>query len=136
MKSKLSGRILPVFVLAAGFLTSGFVRADQPEQVATVEQLKSEAFKALKEGQVDRTTQLIAKAATMDPSLTQISAWVKQFDDQRLDFATERHKQFDKAVGDVHKILDAGKDSYASNFAARAYLLADDKEAFRKEPWI
>ncbi|HTL29727.1 MAG TPA: S41 family peptidase [Tepidisphaeraceae bacterium] len=121
MKSKLSGRILPVFVLIAGFLTAGFVRADQPEQVATVEQLKSEAFKALKEGQFDRTTQLIAKAATMDPSLTQISTWIKQFD---------------KAVGDVHKILDGGKDSYAITFAARAYLLADDKEAFRKEPWI
>jgi carboxyl-terminal processing protease len=137
MKKLMRGRIAAALLVAGGLLVSGLVRGDQqPEQVATVEQLKSEAFKALKEGQFDRTTQLITKAATLDPSLTQISAWIKQFDDQRVGFAAERHKQFEKAVADVHKILDGKKDSYAITFAARAYLLADDKEAFRKEPWV
>lgn len=136
MKQLMSGRIAAVAFVLSGLLVGGFVRADEPQQVATVEQLKTEAFKALKEGQFDRTTQLISKAATMDPSLNQISSWIKQFDDQRVDFATERHKQFEKAVADVHKVLDGHKDSYAITFAARAYLLADDKEAFRKEDWI
>jgi carboxyl-terminal processing protease len=139
MKQAKRGRIAAAALLVAGGLfVSGFVRAEneKPQQVATVEQLKSEAFKALKEGQFDRTTQLISKAASLDPSLTQISAWIKQFDDQRVDFAAERHKQFDKAVADTHKILNAHKDAYAINFAQRAYLLADDKEAFRKEPWV
>src|SRR5215216_7893200 len=95
---------------------TGLVRADTPaanDQVASVQQLKSEAFKALKGGNFDRTNELIAKAASMssDPALTQMSMWVKEFDTQRLTFAGERHKQYEKAVGDVRKLLDNHKDT-------------------------
>src|SRR5579862_9726457 len=115
-------------------LTTSFLRADTPanQEVASVQQLKTEAFKALRGGDFDRTNELIAKAAGIanDPSLTQMSAWVKDFDTQRQTFQAERHKQYDKAVADVQKLTENHKDTYAIDAAARAYSLADDKDAF------
>jgi hypothetical protein len=71
-----------------------------------------------------------------DPHLVQMSSWVSDFETQRQAFSAERHKQYDKAVGDVKKLLDNQKDAYAIDAAARAYSLADDKEAFLKETWV
>ena len=126
-------------LLAVIVVCGGLLRADTPsnQEVASVDQLKSEAFKALRGGDFDKSNELIAKAADMahDPNLTQMSTWVKDFDTQRQGFLAERRKQYDKAVGDVHKLLDNKKDTYAIDAAARAYSLADDKDAFRKEVW-
>jgi carboxyl-terminal processing protease len=107
-------------------------------QVATVEQLKLDAFHALKYGKFEQSNDLLAKAAAIsqDPQVQQMSTWVKQFETQRQEFAAERHKQFDKAVGDVHKLIDNHKESYALDATAKAALLADDKKAFRAEPWV
>jgi carboxyl-terminal processing protease len=108
------------------------------QQLATVDQLKAEAFKALKAGQFDRTSELLTKASASanDPKLTQMAEWTKAFEDQRQTFVAERHKQFEKAVGDVKKLVDNKKNDYALDYVARAHLLADDKKAFRAEPWV
>ncbi len=105
---------------------------------ASVERLKLEAFQALKVGQFDRSDQLLHQAASLsdDPTLRRMSAWTRQFESQRQTFVNERRRQFDKAVGDVHKLISAGKEGFAVDAAARAYLLADDKKAFRHEPWV
>ena len=125
---------------AAGIGLPMLVHAEQPaaEQLATVDQLKAEAFKALKAGQFDRTSELLSKASAgaNDPALTKMAQWTKAFEDQRQTFVAERHKQFDKAVGDVKMLLKNHKDDYALDYAARAYLLADDKKAFRNEKWV
>src|SRR5437773_4837095 len=115
--------------------------ADSPpagQQVAAVEQLKSEAFAALKTGQFEQTDALISKAASIshDPVTSQMSAWVKQFEQQRQQFVAERHKQYEKSVADVQKLLAAHMDNYAIDAAARAFSLAEDKDAFHKEPWV
>ncbi|MEA2708971.1 MAG: carboxyl-terminal processing protease [Phycisphaerales bacterium] len=112
--------------------------APVPQQVATVEQLKHDAFAALKSGKFQQSNELLARAASLseDPSLQQMASWVKQFESQRQEFAAERHKQFDKAVGDVKKLIANKHESYALDAAARASLLADDKKAFRAEPWV
>src|SRR3954447_18379027 len=108
------------------------------QQLATVDQLKAEAFKALKAGQFDKTSELLVRAASgaNDPQLSKMAEWTKAFEDQRQVFVTERRKQFDKAVGDVKTLLKASKNDYALDYVARAYLLADDKKAFRNEPWV
>ena len=97
--------------------------AQAPQQVATVEQLKTEAFAALKSGQFAQSSELIDRAASMshDPITSQMSAWVKQFESQRQQFATERHKQYDKSVADVQKLLAAHQESFARDAAASAY---------------
>jgi carboxyl-terminal processing protease len=116
--------------------------ADSPpapnQQVAAAEQLRTEAFAALKSGQFEQTNALISKAAAIshDPVTSQMSAWVKQFETQRQQFASERRKQYDKSVADVQKLLAAHQESFAIDAAARAYSLAEDKDAFRKEPWV
>ena len=109
-----------------------------PQQVATVEQLKLDAYSALKRGNFPQSSELLQRAADMskDPSVQQMSQWLKQFETQRQEFAAERHKQFEKAVGQVKKLIENKYDSYALDAAARASLLADDKKAFRNEPWV
>src|SRR3954463_16728689 len=90
-------------------------QAQQPQQLASVEQLKSQAFDALRSGKFDQSNELLAKAASIspDPSLHQMADWVSQFETQRQQFTAERHKQYDKAVGDVKKLLANHKESYA-----------------------
>src|SRR3954470_3269764 len=119
----------------AGPSFAGRALADQPanQQVAAVEQLKSEAYKSLRAGKFDQTNELIAKAAAMnvgDPSIAQMSGWVHQFESQRQAFAGERKKEYDKAVADVRKLIDHQKETYAADAAARAFSLADDKDKF------
>src|SRR5215213_2648675 len=120
---------LAVAAAAAGTALPHLVHADPlvaNQQLATVDQLKAEAFKALKAGQFDRTSELLTKAtaaATNDPQLAKMAEWTKAFEDQRQTFVAERHKQFEKAVGDVKKLLDNKKDDYALDYAARAHLL-------------
>jgi carboxyl-terminal processing protease len=134
---------LALAATGTGVAVPSLLHAQQPavaagQQLATVDQLKAEAFKALKAGQFDRSSELLtrASASANDPQLTQMAQWTKAFEDQRQTFMAERHKQFDKAVGDVHKLLDNKKNDYALDYVARAYLLADDKKAFRNEPWV
>src|SRR4051812_38584846 len=62
---------------------------DSRQQVASVEQLKTEALKNFKSGEFDKTSELIAKAASIshDPALRQMSDWVGAFQQQRQQFA-------------------------------------------------
>jgi len=108
------------------------------DQVATVQQLKTDAFKALRSGKFDVTNELLSRAATIshDPADQRMASWTGSFESQRKEFAAERHKQYEKSVGDVHMLINKGKADYATNVAARAFLLADDKKAFRQEKWV
>ncbi len=65
-----------------------------------------------------------------------MAAWTNQFETQRQGFVAERRKAYDKAVSEVELLLKNHKESYAIDLASRAYLLADDKKAFRVEPWV
>src|SRR5204863_501871 len=83
----------------------------------------------------EQSNELLAKAASIsqDPTVHQMSGWMKQFESQRQEFASERHKQYEKAVGDVHKLIDNHKESFALDAAARASLLAQAKKAPRTD---
>lgn len=114
------------------------VAAVNQEEIAAVEKLKGEAFDAARAGRFDRTTQLLDEAAARsnDPSLARMLAWTSQFEKQRQEFATQRRKQYEKEVSNVKLLLDHKKDDFAIDAAASAYGLADDKKAFRAEPWV
>ena len=143
-------RRLSVIVLACSALGASIGRADSTTQPAptpvqladlqseSVDQLKDQAFAAFRRGKFDSSDDLLRTAATKsnDPSLEKMSAWLGQFESEQKSFAAERHTQFDKVVSEVHKLLDADKTSYAADRAREAYVLADDKEAFRHEPWV
>jgi hypothetical protein len=136
---------LALFAAVAGVAPGPRISAAQEQapqathqQVATVEQLKLDAFNALKRGNFPQSNELLAKAADLsqDPSVRQMSTWIKQFETQRQEFATERRKSYEKAVGDVKKLIENKYESFALDAAARASLLSDDKKAFREEPWV
>ncbi|HYE17290.1 MAG TPA: S41 family peptidase [Tepidisphaeraceae bacterium] len=132
---------LAIAATGVGVVSPSWVRADGPvaTQVATVDELKAQAFKALRAGQFDKTNELLSRAAsvgTADPALAKMAEWTKAFEAQRQTFVAERRKQFDKAVEDIKKLQKAGKADYALDYVAKAYLLADDKKAFRNEGWV
>lgn len=121
---------------ATASVSPGLVAA--PEQLASVDEIKNLALKSILAGEFRQTNDLLTQAAarTNDPVVAQMAGWMGQFEKQRGAFASERHEQYEKAVGDVRKLIDHGKESYALDATARAYLLADDKAGFRKEPWV
>jgi carboxyl-terminal processing protease len=110
----------------------------QQTQLAKVQELKNEAINAVLQGKFAQTNDLLTRAASTsgDPLVAQMAGWIGQFEKQRSDFATERHKQYEKTVGDVHKLIENDLPTTAIDYAAKAYLLADDKTAFRNEPWV
>jgi carboxyl-terminal processing protease len=123
-----------------GLILCGMARQSsaQQEQVASVEQLKTEAFKEIRDGHFDRSNQLLAEAASMtsDPLVKQMAAWTGHFESQAQEFATERHAQFTKRVEQTKLLQAHNMPDYALDAAANAYLLADDKNAFRAEKWV
>jgi carboxyl-terminal processing protease len=119
------------------------VRAQEPAAVAPadlteVDQLKTQAFAALRIGNFDTGNDLLGQAAkrSADPQLAQMHAWTSQFDDQFKVCTEERHKAYDKAVADVQKLLANGKDDAALDDANAAQSLSDDKKAFHDLPWV
>ncbi|CAN5533023.1 hypothetical protein BH09PLA1_BH09PLA1_18440 [soil metagenome] len=133
-------------VLSSALLVGGPTAAlhgqnkpEQQTQLATIEQLKHEAFKALRGGNFDRSDELIRAAASMssdDRALAQMSQWIAQYNSQRTEFVAERKKQYDDVVADVQKLLDGKKDVFAIDKATEAFTLTSDKDSFPKEPWV
>jgi carboxyl-terminal processing protease len=110
----------------------------QQQQLAAVDQLKTEAFKALKGGEFDRTSELISKAASMsqDPALVKMSEWVQRFQTERQEFVTERNKGYEKLVADIKKLQEKGYDEAAIDRMREAHLASSNKDAFMKEQWV
>ncbi|MCC6240179.1 MAG: S41 family peptidase [Phycisphaerales bacterium] len=108
------------------------------DQLATASDLRHQAFQALRAGEFDRTNTLLARAAELNPdsATRQMANWAMQFENRRQEFASQRREQFEKAVADVRLLLDNGHPDFALESVARAYLLADDKDAFRAEKWV
>lgn len=130
--------VLLAFVSALAPVSSVAGDDVNAEQLALASDLRHQAFEALRAGQFDRTNTLLAEAAKLskDPLTRQMLTWVQQFEQQRSQFVSQRREQFEKAVADVKLLLKKGHRDYALDAAARAYLLAEDKEAFRAEGWV
>ena len=133
--------------LGGGFAAVATAQTDAPAalQVTQVEPpearaqaLQAEALKAIRAGEWSKTSELFTKAAQVssDPRLTQMSQWIGSFEQQRLTFAAERRQQYAEAVDDVRKLIDAGHETFAIDAAARAYILADDKDEFHRQSWV
>jgi len=140
MKRFFGKMVLAAAVAATSFgLTSARAESPLPTDArAEVQMLQTEAIKAIRSGEWTKTSELISKAAQVsnDPSLAKMSAWVAEFENQRQEFAAERRKQYDAAVVDVNKLIDGGQQSFAIDAAGRAYLLAEDKNAFHDQSWV
>lgn len=111
----------------------------QPAQsVASADQLKLKAIEAVRSGKFDQSYNYLtqAAAASQDPVLAKMAGWAKQFEEQRQVFVGERIQEYEKAVQKIHTLRQNKKPTYAMEWAAAAYPLALDKNAYRHEPWM
>ena len=108
------------------------------QKVADIQELESQAVREAKVGHFDVTDQILGKAATLsqDSTVEQMATWSSSFKSQLQTFAAERHKQYEELVSQVKLLEQHDKPDYAMDIASRAYSLADDKDAFRKEGWV
>ena len=103
-----------------------------------IDQLKVDAFKALRVGDFNRGSTLLGQAAAQssDPQLARMHYWAREFEDQLMKFAGERHVAEGKAAANVKMLIDKGHPDFALDFATRAQLLSDDKKGFHDVPWV
>ncbi len=129
---------LPALVGPAAAQEEGGVIQPNGQSVASVDQLKTDAFRALRVGNFDAGNDLLARAAKQsnDPELGQMHQWTETFEQQLKGFADERHQAYGKAIGDVQTMLKAGHEDAALDLADRAQLLSDDKAGFHDLPWM
>jgi carboxyl-terminal processing protease len=132
-------------VVIVALAVAGAMLASRPahlrgaaQEVAAVEQLKSDAFKALRGGHFDRTNELLSRAAALshDPSVERMAGWANNFEKLREEFAGERHEQYKKALANVELLMHKNHPDFAIDLASRAYLLADNKDQFRGEAGV
>lgn len=139
MKRIVSRVVLTAALAASSLVSPVALRAEsQPAGEIRAEAIKDQALQGFRDGKWSETSELITKAAQVsnDPQLARMSQWIAQFEAQRRSFAAERLKQYEEAVADVNKLRDAGHEAFALRAAARAYVLADDKEKFHDQQWV
>jgi len=124
--------------LAATILAGLLAPPAWAQGAADPEQLKAKAFEALRAGKFEISSDYLAQAAAVsrDPTVEKLAAWIRQFEQQRQVFVSERNREFEKAASEARLLAGRNKETHAIESAARAYLLAADKEAFRREPWL
>lgn len=131
--------------LVAAFTVAGYSTpalfaqpTNPPAVLAQVEDLKSRAFSALRDGRFELTNDLLtqAKELSADPTLTQMHTWLAEFEGQRDRVNAEREKSYSKAEKNVHDLIDAGYQLYAYDSLANAYLYAADRDEFVNQPWV
>jgi carboxyl-terminal processing protease len=108
------------------------------DQLAVVEQLRTEALAAIKQGKIQTSAELISRAASMssDPTVGKLNDQFVAFDAQLKEFAQERRGEHEAEIEKARKLLENNLPGFAIDHIARAALLADDKEQFRAEPWV
>lgn len=125
---------------AVAALPNFAVRAQEAVQVATMSpsELRAQAMKAIQAGDFEKGKALLDQVSsqTNDPQLKRDARWAEEFSGQRSVLVEERRKQFEESKNDLSKLIAAHKDEAAVDFATRAHVLAEDKDAFTNEPMI
>jgi carboxyl-terminal processing protease len=118
--------LLSLFAAASMLLAVSAARQDAPADQ------RNEALKAIRDGDFDRANALLQKASSAgDAQAKEYAAWTAEFESQHEVFVAKRHKDFEKAIDDVRKLVAAGNDEVAIEFAAlKAYVFAEDKQKF------
>ncbi len=125
-----------LLVVTGGLLVRPLLAQNQ--QAAAIEEIKSKAVAASRTGKFDLANDILTQAAasSTDAVVKKMAGWAKEFETQRLTFLAERQKEYDKAVKEVQKLVDAGKPAYAVGKATEVYTLAINKDALRNEAWL
>src|SRR5580693_2473933 len=80
------------------YVTRPATAASGDAQVATADDLESQAIDAIHQGHFDQCSQLFSQAATANPVFANVAHWAADFDTEEHSFAAERQTQFEKNV--------------------------------------
>lgn len=147
------GRASAVIAAAVVLLTLGLALSTRPVQAqpsqaapgvsqptarASSADVRVEAFRAVRAGQFGLAAELLDKATarTADPQLQRMAEWVSAYNTDHSVLLGERRQQFEKTLADMTRLIEAGKDEAAIDYATRAYVLAEDKPGFSKLPAV
>jgi carboxyl-terminal processing protease len=135
--------------LGLGAFLRPSVYAASQDQIASVQQLESQAYSEARIGHFEQSDQILVRAATLshDPMLEQLARTSGTFKAQLDSFDAARHKQYDELVAQAKLLIEHQKPDYALEIASRAFSLAKEakdsakptentREAFHKEPWV
>jgi carboxyl-terminal processing protease len=135
--------------LGLGAFLRPSVYAASQDQIASVQQLESQAYSEARIGHFEQSDQILVRAATLshDPMLEQLARTSGTFKAQLDSFDAARHKQYDELVAQSKLLIEHQKPDYALEIASRAFSLAKEakdsakptentREAFHKEPWV
>lgn len=104
---------------------------------ADVKALEAQALGEVRLGHFAAADQILRKAAlSHDPAAVQMDNWLSGFNAESQAFAVERDRQYRELVSQANLLEQRGIHEYAISIAAQAYSLADDRETFRKQPWV
>ncbi|MFN4242276.1 MAG: S41 family peptidase [Tepidisphaerales bacterium] len=100
--------------------------------------VRAEALRAVRAGQFVRAADLLSEAVarSSDPQLKRLADWVGAYTSDRAVLLGERREQFEKTLSDMNRLVEAGKDEAAIDYATRAYVLAEDKAGFSQLPVV
>jgi carboxyl-terminal processing protease len=106
-------------------------------ELATVEDLKTQAFAALREGRFDESSRFIDQAREInnDPTLKKMSGWLGEFQTKQARYDDKRRTEYDKLIGETRRLDEAGFHVDVSDWLARSMRYADDRDTFRKDEW-
>ena len=109
--------------------------APSTQPVAAARPFCAQAMQSVRAGDFGKTATLLKEASTLSPeeSLQQMSEWATRYETQKAHFDAERKEQFDKAVKNIHILVDNTQDEYASDEVEAAHTLAFDKDEFLHE---
>lgn len=93
-------------------------------------------LESIRKGDFLKGAELLDKAAANETQLNSLAKWADEFKGQRSTLIEERRKAYDEAVSDVQKLIAAKMEEAAIEYAQRAYVLAEDKTEFTKQPWV
>ena len=135
--------------LGLGACFSRAAVAASQEQLASVQQLESQAYAEARIGHFEQSDQILGRAASLshDPGVEQLARSSSSFKAQLDSFDAERHKNYDELVSQVKLLIAHQKPDYALDIASRAYSLAKEakdsakpsemtRQAFQNEPWV
>jgi hypothetical protein len=110
----------------------------QPTSLVEAQHMELEAISAINSGNFSRTRDLLGRVNSFshDSTVEQMLGWIDGFQSQLDGVTQERHKEFTQMAGDAHKLLAHKMDAFAVEEVESAYVLAEDKQAFRSEPWV
>lgn len=124
--------IAPVVAIASSLVLSfGAFAGPTTMPTNVLDAIRSENWSA-----IPQKLQLQYASAAAEPDQARVTKWINEYRTQEEKFRADRQKSFENAVRDTKILRDGDYVDLAMDGLADCYTLAENKDAFVKEPWV